>query len=115
MPRITGSTPDQRLHSLTTLVGDHINSSEVKARMKLDNITCDINKVAIAAYACVRPSDSLPIPVEHKPFVAFGWNTDDKRTLIFFIKSEMLHGLAEVPVTFIKKHAIKPLTAILTH
>ena len=112
MSRLVGNTVPQRKKSLASLVEQHFNSLGHNAKM-LENRTntkgctdlvvvdSDIGLVHLTATGNTEPNASISVvdKVERhqdfladKVFVAYGWNTRDNRTMIFFVPVSSVAG-----------------------
>ena len=48
-----------------------------------------------------------------KEYIAIGWNADEKRTLIFFVKSDHFIGRTDLTKPIVKELSEKSLNAVL--
>lgn len=109
---IKGKTKFERKHSVAVLVKDHLSRQGLSAEIIKDRVNslghkdlvlvkCDIGLIHVSTCSSKDPNASLITSnfannsqkfLADKDYVAFGWQTKDKRTLLIFLKASELIG-----------------------
>lgn len=135
MPRLVGNSVPERKSCLADLVVEHLSVKKLddraevlRNRTNIDGHTDQVvvnsprfGLIHVMAIGGTRPNDAIPFQGEgadqewlaEKSLVAFGWNTDDDRTLIFFIDATLLRENAPRDKAGVRAIAKSELTAVL--
>ncbi|MBA6251795.1 hypothetical protein [Colwellia sp. MB3u-55] len=134
MMRITGNSIQQRKQCLANLVAEHLlalgeNAEVIENQMNSAGhrdqviIKSSIGLIHITATESIEPNASIPIAnykdnnqsfLADKDYIAFGWNTRDKRTILSFVEAYKLVGLKSLSKPQIGKLKTKEYSGVIT-
>lgn len=135
MPRIVGNSVPERKSCLADLVVEHLSAKKLDGRAEVlrnrtntdghtDQVVVSSPRfglIHVMAIGGIRPNDTIPFQGEgadqrwlaEKSLVAFGWNTDDGRTLIFFLDADSVRENPPEDKPAVAVRAKGELTAVL--
>jgi len=134
MSFIVGDTVPKRKKCLTELVKDHLIAlgHEAKTTETRTNsaghtdqvvVESSIGLIHISASSNLEPNASIRAAdyqegsqhfLVDKSYVAFGWNTKDKRTIIMFVPAKEVEGKPSLTKTEIKQLSERSLNKVLS-
>tara|TARA_B100000745_G_scaffold166791_1_gene109177 strand:- start:40 stop:450 length:411 start_codon:yes stop_codon:yes gene_type:complete len=133
MSFIVGDTILKRKKCLAELVRDHLTALGYEAKMTENRtnsaghtdqfvVESSIGLIHISASSNLEPNASIRAAnyqegsqhfLAEKKYVAFGWNTKDKRTIIMFVPAKEVEGKPSLTKNEIKKLSERSLNKVL--
>lgn len=133
MPLLIGDTVSKRKKCLAELVEKHLNAIGHKAKLierransagHTDRvlIESDLGFIHLTASSNLQPNERIRTArykdgdqafLADKAYVAYGWNTEDDRTLIMFVSAGAIKGKVALTKTEIEKLSDQNLNAVL--
>lgn len=129
MSKISGKSTLKRKNYLADLVVSHLiqlghqakiiqNRENSKKHTDLTLVESSIGLVHIIALSSKKPNEKIPYQkndqewLADKAYVAIGWNDNDNRTLLFFVKAEEILGNFELYKKDIKRLRDRDLSKV---
>ena len=130
---ITGDTVQKRKRCLAKLVEEHLRSighaaNIVENRENSEGhrdqvvVDSDIGVIHVTSTESLEPNASIPLAgysddsqkfLADKSFVAFGWNSKDKRTFLMFVDAKTIKDLLSLTKSEIKRMRDSDLSTVL--